>query len=135
MAEIPIMVHGRMPVCGESIDDTKGFVLRSDILRLAAADDFKPTMEDIMRPIYSVLSTQSIDEALDILLDNRVQILIVRDEFGGTTGLVTMEDIIETLLGREIVDETDLDGIEEGMIGEDMREFAKLKAEKNGDSE
>jgi CBS domain containing-hemolysin-like protein len=46
-----------------------------------------------------------------------------------------MEDVIETLLGREIVDETDLDGIEEGMIGEDMREFAKLKAEQNGESE
>jgi len=129
------MVHGRMPVCGESIDDTKGFVLRSDILKLAAADDFKPTMGEIMRPIFSVLSTQSIDAALDILLDNRVQILIVRDEFGGTTGLLTMEDVIETLLGREIVDETDLDGIEEGMIGEDMREFAKLKAEQNGESE
>lgn len=135
MAEIPIMVHGRMPVCGESIDDTKGFVLRSDILKMAAADDFKPTMGEIMRPIFSVLSTQSIDKALDILLDNRVQILIVRDEFGGTTGLLTMEDVIETLLGREIVDETDLDGIEEGMIGEDMREFAKLKAEQNGESE
>lgn len=134
MAEIPIMVHGRMPVSGESIDDIKGLVLRSDILRLAARDDFKPTMIDVMRPLHTVLSTQSVDAALDILLDNRVQLLIVRDEFGGTTGLVTMEDIIETLLGREIVDETDIEGIEDGTTAEDMREFAKQKAEKNGNS-
>ena len=134
MAEIPIMIHGRMPVCGDSIDDTKGLVLRSDILRLAAKDEFSHTMTDIMRKLYSVESTQSIDEALDILLDNQVQLLVVRDEFGGTTGLVSMEDIIETLLGREIVDETDLDAIEEGTTAEDMREFAKQKAEQNGNS-
>ena len=64
-----------------------------------------------------------------VLLDNKEQILIVKDEFGGTVGLVTMEDIIETLLGVEIVDEDDQDAIEEGNHHEDMRELAKLRLE------
>ena len=53
--------------------------------------------------------------------------MIVKDEFGTTRGLLTMEDIIETLLGVEIVDEDDLDAIEEGTTAEDLREFAKEK--------
>ena len=127
MDEKPIMVHGRMPVEGDSIDDVRGLVLRSDILRKAANDEFELTMADLMRPIHPVGPEQSVDEALDILLDHKEQLLIVKDEFGGTTGIITIEDIIETLLGREIVDESDQEGIAEGMVAEDMREFAKQK--------
>jgi CBS domain containing-hemolysin-like protein len=134
MEEKPIMVHGRMPVEGESIDDVLGLVLRSDILKRAAKDEDELTMEELMRPIHPVGPDQSVDEALDILLDHKEQLLIVKDEFGGTTGIITIEDIIETLLGREIVDESDQEGIDEGMVAEDMREFAKQRIE-NGDKE
>ena len=54
--------------------------------------------------------------ALDILFDKRQQLLAVTDKFGGTCGILTMEDVIETLLGKEIVDETD--------EADDMRELA-----------
>ena len=128
------MVHGRMPVQGESIDEVMGLVLRSDILRRAAKDEDDITMQELMRPIHPVRPDQSVDEALDILLDYKEQLLIVKDEFGGTTGIITIEDIIETLLGREIVDESDQEGIDEGMVAEDMREFAKQRID-NGDSE
>jgi CBS domain containing-hemolysin-like protein len=132
--EIPIMTHGRLPVTGESIDDIQGIVLRSDILRKAAADEHDTKISDLMRPVHHCSENQSVDTALDILLERREQIMVVRDEFGGTRGLVTMEDIIETLLGVEIVDEDDLDAIEEGTTAEDMREFAKEKfAQSNGD--
>jgi CBS domain containing-hemolysin-like protein len=132
--EIPIMTHGRLPVIGESIDDVRGIVLRSDILRRAAADEDDVLMSEIMRPVTFCDQKQSVDVALDILLDRQEQIMIVKDEFGGTRGLLTMEDIIETLLGVEIVDEADLDAIEEGTTAEDLREFAKEKfAQTTGD--
>ena len=126
-AEIPIMTHGRLPVIGGSSDEILGIVLRSDILRRAAADEDDVLMTELMRPVTLCSEEQSVDAALDILLDKQEQIMIVKDEFGTTRGLLTMEDIIETLLGVEIVDEDDLEGIEEGTTAEDMREFAKEK--------
>jgi len=127
--EMPIMVHGRLPVQGETIDDIKGYVMRNQILMKAANDEHDVTMGQLMRAIHPVEPSHSVDKALDILLDHKEQILIVKDEFGGTTGIITMEDIIETLLGREIVDETDQEGIAEGTTAEDMREFAKQKVD------
>ena len=117
--EIPIMTHGRLPVTGESIDDIRGIVLRSDILRRAAADEDDILMSEIMRPVTFCDQSESVDFALDILLDRREQIMIIQDEFGGTRGLLSMEDVIETLLGVEIVDEEDLDAIEEGTTAEE----------------
>ena len=125
MKNNPIMVHGRLPVFGESLDDVKGIVLRNEILRHAAADEDDITMTELMRPIHTCQGESSVDEALDILLQSKQQLLLVKDDFGGTVGIVTMEDVIETLLGVEIIDEQDREGIEEGVTGEDMREFAK----------
>ena len=84
-------------------------------------------MSEIMRPAIFCDQSESVDVALDILLDKKEQIMIIQDEFGGTRGLLTMEDIIETLLGVEIVDEHDRDAIKEGTTGEDLRKFAKEK--------
>ncbi len=117
MGRIPIMVHGRMPVIDVDIDKICGFVLRSEILRRAAVDDFDSKMGEISREVHKCKHNDSVDRALDILLESKEQILIVQDDFGGTVGLVTMEDVIETLLGVEIVDESD--------EVEDMRELAK----------
>ncbi len=133
--EIPIMTHGRLPVTGESIDDIRGIVLRSDILRRAAADDDDVLMSEIMRPVTFCNQSESVDVALDILLERREQIMVVQDEFGGTRGLLSMEDVIETLLGVEIVDEDDLDAIEEGTTAEDLREFAKEKFGQQNDDD
>ena len=125
--QIPIMTHGRLPVIGDSVDDIRGIVLRSDILRRAAADDDDILMSELMRPVTLCNESQSVDVALDMLLEKREQIMIIKNEFGSTCGLLSMEDIIETLLGVEIVDEADLDAIEEGTSAEDLREFAKEK--------
>ena len=127
LRKMPIMVHGRIPVVGESIDEIHGIVLRSDILRRAAADDDNILMSEIMRPTIFCDQSESVDVALDMLLDKKEQIMIIQDEFGGTRGLLTMEDIIETLLGVEIVDEHDRDAIKQGTTGEDLRKFAKDK--------
>tara|TARA_B100000614_G_scaffold14410_5_gene12045 strand:- start:8972 stop:9919 length:948 start_codon:yes stop_codon:yes gene_type:complete len=131
LQNIPIMIHGRMPVTGGNIDDVRGVVLRSEILRKAAVDDYDLKMSDISRPVDICKHDDSVDRALDILLEAKSQILIVKDEFGGTEGLVTMEDVIETLLGVEIVDESDQEAIEDGVHHEDMRELAKQRIEES----
>jgi CBS domain containing-hemolysin-like protein len=129
IGRIPIMIYGRMPVIGDSIDDVKGLVLRSEILRRAAIDDYSSTMQVLSRPVHHCKQDDSVDKALDVLLENKVQMLIVKDDFGGTVGLITMEDVIETLLGVEIVDESDQEGIDDGVHHEDMRELAKRRYE------
>jgi CBS domain containing-hemolysin-like protein len=122
---IPIITHGRMPVVDEDIDNVCGYVLRSEILTRAAVDDFNSTMVEICREVHKCKHNDSVDKALDILLENKEQFLIVQDDFGGTVGLVTMEDVIETLLGVEIMDESD--------EVEDMRELAKQLNFKSND--
>ena len=126
---IPIMIYSRMPMIGESIDEVRGMVLRSEILRRAAVDDYSSDMQEISREIFHCSQDDSVDKALDVLLENKVQMLIVKDDFGGTVGLITMEDVIETLLGVEIVDESDQEGIDDGVHHEDMRELAKQRYE------
>ena len=119
ITSMPIMIHGRMPVIGSDVDDVMGLVLRSEILRRAADDEHERKMIDLSRDILTCSVETSVDKALDILLENKEQLLVAEDQFGGTAGLVTMEDIIETLLGVEIVDESDQ--------YEDMRELAKTR--------
>ncbi|MBR79793.1 MAG: hemolysin [Euryarchaeota archaeon] len=124
---IPIMIHGRMPVYSDNVDEMTGLVLRSEILRRAADDDFEATMGDLCRELVTCTVDTSVDKALDILLERKEQLLVAKDQFGGTAGIVTMEDIIETLLGVEIVDESDQDAIDDGVLHEDMRELAKIR--------
>jgi len=115
-----ILRFGRMPVYEESIDQLSGFVLRSDILMAASMDEWDKVLIDMRKPLMTIGVDDSVDLALETFLKSKVQILAVVDEFGGTAGIVTMEDAIETLLGEEIVDELD--------EHEDMRELAREQA-------
>ena len=124
MDKNPIMVHGRLPVFDGEIDQPVGLVLRSDIYRKAAADEHQSKMSSLMRDIVRVGEKTNLDDLLDIFLSRKEQLALVQDEFGATLRLVTMEDVIETILGVEIVDEKDIEGIEEGVTGEDLRKFA-----------
>ncbi|RZD50101.1 MAG: hemolysin [Methanobacteriota archaeon] len=124
---LPIMIHGRLPVYLENVDEMTGLVLRSEILRKAADDHFDTKMSELSRELVTCDVDTSVDKALDILLENKAQLLVAKDQFGGTAGLVTMEDIIETLLGVEIVDESDQAAIDDGVLHEDMRELAKIR--------
>ncbi|HEX7102799.1 MAG TPA: hemolysin family protein [Nitrolancea sp.] len=98
----------RMPVYRETLDDVIGILHVKDVFRvlLKTGDGSPVTASDIMRPAYFVPESKPIDELLSELQTRRTQIAIVIDEFGGVAGLVTLEDVIEELVG-EIADEFD----------------------------
>lgn len=100
----------RLPVYGESLDNILGILYLKDVFRLLWRDDAEKThaTSTVMRPAYFVPETKPIDELLTELRTRRIHIAIVVDEFGGMAGLVTLEDLVEELVG-EIVDEFDAD--------------------------
>lgn len=102
-----MMPHSRMPVYGDSLDDRVGIVLRRSILREASEDHFETKMSDLMQPIETCADSDDLDQVLDVMIAGRHHLLAVDDGFGGTAGIITLEDILETLLGVEIVDESD----------------------------
>jgi len=99
--------HSRIPVFDAEAEDLVGVVHTVDILRAVAHDRFNVKMEDMMRPIHFVVDATPLDKLLRTFLERRQHLVAVIDEFGGFAGIVTLEDVLEELIGREIVDETD----------------------------
>jgi CBS domain containing-hemolysin-like protein len=97
----------RIPIHGESIDTLLGFVLKDEILERAARGDTETRLADVRRELLLVPTTAPLPHLLDLLLASREHIAGVLDEFGGTAGVVTLEDLLETVLDLEIVDEFD----------------------------
>jgi CBS domain containing-hemolysin-like protein len=97
----------RLPVYTDDIDHVTGFVLRDDVLLRQALDQPDAILESLRRSIVVVPESLTLSLLFDRLLKQRQHIAIVVDEFGGTSGLVTLEDILETIMGIEIMDETD----------------------------
>ena len=95
--------YSRVPVYEENVDNIKGIVYIKDIL-LSKKD--KKTIRNLMKEAYFVPETKRINELFDELRKHRRQIAIVVDEYGGTSGIVTIEDILEEIVG-EIYDEYD----------------------------
>jgi CBS domain containing-hemolysin-like protein len=100
--------HSRVPVYdGDNPEDLVGVVHRVDILTAMADDRFASTVEELMRPIHFVVETATLDKLLRRFLEQRQHLVAVIDEFGTFAGIVTLEDVLEDLIGAEIVDETD----------------------------
>lgn len=99
--------HSRIPVYREKNDNITGYVLRDDILLNLAETQDNKLLKALRRDIIVVHRTVPIPDLLDTFLIKKEHMALVVDEFGGMEGIVTMEDIIETLLGLEIVDESD----------------------------
>ncbi len=107
----------RLPVTeAGDIDHVIGLVHRMVILQGFRSGQRTLRFRDLARPIEAIPSSARVSKALDVLLAKREHLLLVVDEYGGTDGVITLEDILETLLGVEIVDESD--------TVEDMREYA-----------
>ncbi len=97
----------RIPVYKGKSHNITGFVLRDDILEEIVEDRGDKLLSDLRREIFVVSAEKPIPELFETFIKQRVHIASVVDDFGNTIGVVTMEDIIETLLGLEIMDESD----------------------------
>ena len=109
--------HSRIPVYEKDDEYITGYILRMDALQLLAEDKFDKTLGSIKREIASFRENTPLDQIWDEMLSKDEQIAIIIDEYGSFQGILTLEDVIETLLGSEIVDEKD--------TVRDMQQFAK----------
>jgi magnesium and cobalt transporter len=98
--------HSRFPVIGENIDDVKGILLAKDLLPLALKGTDNFNLETILRPATIIPESKRVNVLLREFRENRYHMALVMDEYGGITGLLTIEDILEEIVG-EIEDETD----------------------------
>ena len=115
--------HSRILVYDEENDEyVVGYVLRSEVLEKMAEDNFNGTLNDIIRPILTFEEEATVADIWEKLLEKKEHISAILDEYGSLRGIVTMEDVIETMLGQEIVDEKD------EVV--DMQEYAKDQWEK-----
>lgn len=105
LEEVKEAGYSRLPVYRESLDNILGILYVKDLLEfLGSANDIK--WQDLIRPTYFVPETKKIDDLLKDIQENRVHMVIAVDEYGGTAGMVTLEDILEEIIG-DIKDEFD----------------------------
>lgn len=120
MTKAGLRPFSRLPIYRETIDNITGFVLKEDLLHQQALDKDTKALTELKRDIPKVPGAMRLDRLLDAMLKERqAHIALVLDGYGGTEGIVTMEDVVETLLGLEIVDERD--------ETEDMQAYARRR--------
>ena len=119
LKEHPDIRFARIPIYANNQDETTGFVLKADILINEFRNEGKAKLRDIKREIRAVHERTPLSHVLEDMLNNRNHILLVTDDHGGMEGIVTLEDVVETLIGFEIIDESD--------TIDDMRRLARDK--------
>ena len=97
----------RLPIYEDSIDRVTGFVLKSDLLLADANDKSDVPLTEFRRDLAAMPETATLSAMFERFMQGRDHLALVVDEYGGTAGVVSMEDLVETLLGVEIVDEAD----------------------------
>jgi len=100
--------HSRIPVFRDSLDNIAGLLYAKDLLGAFRARDFEPDLSATLRQAYFVPESKPVDALLEEMQGRKVHMAIVVDEYGGTAGLVTIEDLIEEIVG-EIQDEYDVE--------------------------
>jgi CBS domain containing-hemolysin-like protein len=113
-----IFKFSRIPVYRESIEDVVGIVMTKRIFKQALEDD-SVSVGSIKKDIFSINENIPVSKALDLFISKKDHMFLIKDNYDQTEGILTLEDCVETILGVEIVDESDSTA--------DMRELAKLK--------
>jgi len=116
---IELSVHSRIPVYNRGMNNISGIVMRKDILLAAAEGKTKLTLSRFKHQAYYVPETARLNKVLVDFFDRRQHLFIVVDEYGTMTGIISLEDVLEEIVGMEIVDETD--------NAKDMRELARAR--------
>jgi len=116
--EEDIYKFSRIPVFHESIEEVTGIVMTKKIFKYARQDE-NQTLADIKKEIFVLNENIPVSKALDLFISKKDHMFLVQDSYDQTEGILTLEDCVETILGVEIVDESD--------SIDDMRELAKLK--------
>jgi CBS domain containing-hemolysin-like protein len=111
--------HSRIPVYDEGSEDIVGIVLTKELFKSLAEDKGDVTLKELMRPVRFVVEAAKLNNVLMDFINSREKLFAVIDEYGGLSGVVSLEDILEEILGREILDEFDQ--------VDDKRKLAKLK--------
>ena len=108
LAEDANRTYSRIPLFEDHRDNVVGYVLQREVLAAAARDEPKETpLSRFLRPAIYIPEGQSVGRVLRRLIDEREHMALVTDEYGGISGLVSIEDLVETTLGVEILDESD----------------------------
>ena len=117
--EFKTIPFARIPVYADTIDNVVGLVRRRDLLKAAANDQDEVIVGQLAQEVHFVPETVSAAAALQMCLKTHQQLLVVVDEFGSVAGVITMEDIMEHILGKEIFEKDD--------VAVDMRELARAR--------
>jgi CBS domain containing-hemolysin-like protein len=115
-------MHSRVPVYDGEPDNVVGVVLSQDVLMAAAVGQDAIKLSQIMRPVHFVPETAPLDRIFIDFFERYQHLFVVVDEYGSVTGVISMEDILEEIIGREIVDESDK--------ARNMRELAMIRKQK-----
>lgn len=115
-------MHSRVPVYDGEPDNVVGIVLSQDVLMAAAIGQNNLKLSQLMRPVHFVPETAPLDRIFIDFFERYQHLFVVVDEYGSVTGVISMEDVLEEIIGREIVDESDK--------ARNMRELARLRKEK-----
>jgi len=111
------IIFSRLPVYDKSLDQTTGYVLKNQLLLAAARGNAGQPLSAFERKLVILPEIAALPSVFQQMIETREHIALVVDEYGGTAGVISLEDIVETLLGLEIVDEAD--------TVKDMQAFAR----------